>query len=326
MLLAENGDICPRGGDYTRACGLDIPSFFKRGATYQFIPLLGSGPFNERMLEDAERWGMPVAYCEDSFLRSATVFWDKASPALKRQSVSLSCDAHGLYFDSTRPSDIERMIGERSATAEELAAAHRLMKRIVDSRLSKYNNQPIEVPPVPGSPSREKILVIDQDKGDASIRLGGATDEMFKEMVEAAADENPNADILIKTHPDSLVAGGRVGNLSSVQESDRVHKITFPVNPYSILERVSKVYIATSTFGFEALMAGKPVCVFGMPWYAGWGVSNDRQKCARRTRRATLEELFHAFYVRYTKYADPETHKPCSIDEAIDALLRLRFF
>ena len=39
---------------------------------------------------------------------------------------------------------------------------------------------------------------------------------------------------------------------------------------------VDAVYVVTSTMGFEALLVGKPVTTFGVPWYAGWGVTDDR--------------------------------------------------
>jgi capsular polysaccharide export protein len=166
--------------------------------------------------------------------------------------------------------------------------------------------------------------VVDQDYGDTSILLGGASDDVFDEMLEAALDENPGHDVVVKTHPDSLVNGGRRGHFSDLADSDRVFVMRSPANPYSVMENVSRVYVATSTFGFEALMAGKPVHVFGMPWYAGWGATNDRKKIHRRSKARSVVELFLAFYVRYTRYADPTTHCPCSVMDAINTLLSLR--
>ena len=40
---------------------------------------------------------------------------------------------------------------------------------------------------------------------------------------------------------------------------------------------MDRVYVVSSTMGFEALLAGKSVTCFGMPWYAGWGATDDRQ-------------------------------------------------
>jgi len=80
----------------------------------------------------------------------------------------------------------------------------------------------------------------------------------------------------------------------------------------------------TSTMGFEALLAGKPVSVFGLPWYAGWGATDDRQVCARRTRKRTVDELFAAAYFHYTRYLDPVTHQRGTIFDVIEWLVRQR--
>ncbi|WP_349356046.1 hypothetical protein [Escherichia coli] len=62
----------------------------------------------------------------------------------------------------------------------------------------------------------------------------------------------------------------------------------------------------TSQYGFEALLAGKPVTCFGQPWYAGWGLTDDRhpQSALLSARRgsATLEELFAAAYQGWPKH------------------------
>jgi capsular polysaccharide export protein len=67
------------------------------------------------------------------------------------------------------------------------------------------------------------------------------------------------------------------------------------INPLSLIEQMDRIYVVSSIMGFEALLAGKPVSVFGMPWYAGWGATDDRQTtCARRTRQRSVDELFAA--------------------------------
>src|SRR3546814_3047942 len=61
--------------------------------------------------------------------------------------------------------------------------------------------------------------------------------------------------------------------------------------------------------GFEALLAGKPVTCFGLPWYAGWGATDDRQICNRRAATRSIAELFAAAYFHSTRYIDPVTHQ-----------------
>jgi capsular polysaccharide export protein len=38
--------------------------------------------------------------------------------------------------------------------------------------------------------------------------------------------------------------------------------------------------------GFEALLLGKAVHCFGMPFYAGWGLTHDSKTCPRRQGRS----------------------------------------
>jgi capsular polysaccharide export protein len=120
------------------------------------------------------------------------------------------------------------------------------------------------------------------------------------------------------------VTGKRRGYYDAVAEEGRVFRVTMPVNPYSLMELVDKVYVCSTQFGFEALMAGKEVHVYGMPFYAGWGLTIDRQRNPRRTNRRSLEEVFHIFYNLYTRWTDPETGEAWTVDRAIDHLVALR--
>jgi capsular polysaccharide export protein len=62
--------------------------------------------------------------------------------------------------------------------------------------------------------------------------------------------------------------------------------------------------------------------VFGLPWYAGWGVTDVRQDCPRRKRSRSVKELFAAAYFHYTRYLNPETHQPGDIFDVIRWLVQ----
>ena len=76
--------------------------------------------------------------------------------------------------------------------------------------------------------------------------------------------------------------------------------------------------------GFEALLLGKEVHCFGMPFYAGWGATHDRLTCPRRAKRRTAEEIFAAAYMLYARYVNPVAAKRCDIHEAIRILAVFR--
>lgn len=169
----------------------------------------------------------------------------------------------------------------------------------------------------------QRVLVIDQTAGDMSVTLGGAGAETFAAMLTAARAENPHATIYVKTHPE-VTSGRKGGYLTDVRDDERTVVLRQAINPLSLIEQMDRVYVVTSTMGFEALLAGKPVTVFGMPWYAGWGATDDRQSCARRTRRRSVDELFAAAYFHYTRYLNPVTHQRGTIFDVIEWLVRQR--
>ena len=156
-----------------------------------------------------------------------------------------------------------------------------------------------------------------------SILKGWGSDETFEKMLNKAIEENPEADIIVKTHPDTMT-GNRGGYYTGLKQHDNIYTQTTPINPISLIKYVDKVYVCSTQFGFEALMCGKEVHVFGMPFYAGWGLTIDDQKCERRTNTRTLEEMFYIAYIMYSYYVNPETKAPCEIEDAMDYLLKLR--
>jgi capsular polysaccharide export protein len=76
--------------------------------------------------------------------------------------------------------------------------------------------------------------------------------------------------------------------------------------------------------GFEALLAGCECVCFGMPYYAGWGLTDDRTKCKRRKRTLRLEELFAAAYILYTRYHNPYTNEDTDILDVIEAIVQMK--
>lgn len=179
-------------------------------------------------------------------------------------------------------------------------------------------------------PSEKKaVLVIDQTYGDMAVKFGGANEQTFAQMFQTALAENPDAEIWVKTHPDVL-SGKKRGYLTDLPQAENVRLLAADVNPLSLLARVDKVYCVTSQMGFEALLLGKPVAVFGLPWYAGWGVTDDRhagvaalRQQGRRTPRS-LMQLFAAAYLQYSRYINPNTGEPGTVFDVIGYLAAAR--
>lgn len=283
-------------------------------------------PKSFRVIKFALDMNKKITYVGDSFLRSINTFADKEALPKYQKGISFTFDDLTSYFDATRPSRLEQMLNDKNLVLSdsELKRARDCINKIVSTHLTKYNSQPIYEPKI-GREGVKKVLVVDQSYNDMSILKGMASDNTFAKMIDAARLENPDADIIVKTHPDTIAAKGtRKGYYSGLIEHDNIYLMTDPINPISLIKYCDKVYVCSTQLGFESLMCGKETHVFGMPFYAGWGLSVDSQKCERRTNTRTLEEVFYIAYIMYSYYVNPRTNSRCEIEEAMDYLLNLR--
>lgn len=314
-----------RNDAYSLICGTKVGPITKermRTADLVLYTDMAGGLANEYVLLSMEAAcrEIPLLLLGDGFLLGIEPPEQQDSlPLAYKRPHSAILDEHGIYLDANQPSLIESILTSSLVFSEkEKARATGLMKKICDMKLSKYNHQPMKVLSV-GKTGREKILIIDQVYGDRSIAYGMADDETFLHMLEAAQRENPGADIYIKTHPVPSK-----GHFQNVIAGESIHFLRDAINPIVLLEAMDKVYVCTSQMGFEALMCGKEVHVYGMPFYAGWGVTIDRQICPRRTRRREIWEIFYVAYVLCTVYVSYRTQGICEIEQAIEEIAELR--
>ena len=286
----------------------------------------GSHSYSKKVqfLKKAVFYNKPVSFLEFGFITSADTFANKKCDPKYRKATSFVYDTVVPYYDARYQSNLEKMLNDEKLiiTNEQKQRARRCINKIVETHLTKYNHQPIFEPKI-GREGVKKVLVVDQSYGDMSISKGWATNDTFKTMLECAIKENPEADIIVKTHPDTMT-GRRSGYYTKLKPHDNIYTFTEPINPISLIKTVDKVYVCTTQLGLEALMCGKEVHTYGMPFYANWGLTIDRLKCNRRTKKRTLEELFYITYILYTYYVNPDKGKPCEIEENMEYLLNLR--
>lgn len=279
----------------------------------------GLKPSGARARMVAARSGARLLLLEDGFLRSVGLGVQRSVP------LSILVDDVGIYYDTTRPSRLTELLNapddaaDPLADAALLARARQCMGRIAEAGLSKYNHAPDPVGVVGRSGRQSSVLVVDQTYGDASVGHGQADAASFRAMYEAALAENPDAEIVVKTHPD-VVAGRKRGYLGALADDARVTLLSDDVNPRALVEHVDRVYTVTSQLGMEAVLAGKPVSVFGVPFYAGWGLTDDRLPTPHAQRRRSAAQLFAAAYMLYPRYMDPATGRRCEIETVIEYL------
>ncbi|WP_193782813.1 capsular polysaccharide biosynthesis protein [Neisseria weaveri] len=287
----------------------------------------GLRPTTHKARAYAKKHRLPFIALEDGFLRSIGLGVTGCPP------LALVIDDSGIYYDTTRTSRLEQLVlAADSMPSEIIEDARKAIDLIVANKLSKYNHAPIfsDGLSIKRPSEKEVVLVIDQTFGDMAVQYGGADADTFKRMFQTALSENPDAEIWVKTHPDVL-SGKKRGYLTDLSNhAENVRLVAEDINPISLLEQADKVYCITSQMGFEALLLGKPVVTFGLPWYAGWGVSDDRHSgvagLTAQKRRAprSLLQLFAAAYLQYSRYINPNTGKTGTIFDVIDYLSSAR--
>ncbi|WP_071468924.1 capsular polysaccharide biosynthesis protein [Roseinatronobacter thiooxidans] len=263
----------------------------------------------------AARSGAGILRVEDAFLRS--LFPGRAG----EPTLGLLIDTQGAYYAPATPSDLETLLATHPLDDHALLERARLgMARLKALQLSKYAaHDPALRAPDPGY-----VLVVDQVRGDASLTHGGLDGplpaHLFREMLVQAQLDFPGARIIIRTHPETA-QGHRHGHFTPADATaDHITLLSDPVSPWELLEGALAVYTVSSQLGFEAVFAGHKPRVFGLPFYAGWGLSCDHTPHPRRRRKLTRAQLFAAAMLLYPKWYDPCRDRLCPFEDALDHL------
>ncbi|WP_312363336.1 capsular biosynthesis protein [Ensifer sp.] len=261
--------------------------------------------------------GLPHWHLEDGFLRSVGLGKDGTRP------VSIIVDDLALPTDASSASRLEWLIS-RAVDADGEGTGERIRQQMIERRLSKYNNLP-NVEPHIGRTSRRRILLIDQVYGDVSVEKALGSAASFHQMLDEAVATG--AQCVVRPHPD-VMAGHRRGYLA--ERASRIPGVVFMndrVSVASILEVVDEVWTVSSQMGFDALLREIPVRCYAMPFYAGWGLTedhvDDRAATARHRRasaRPTIGQLTSAALGTYPIYRHPGHWAPMSVFAAMDFL------
>lgn len=274
------------------------------------VVVWGHSPYAARGEAVAAKRAVPLVRVEDAFLRSLRPGRMGDAP------LGLMIDGLGVHFDAHRPSTLERILmREPFDNSNMMTRARDGLARLQALDLSKYN---LHHPAAP-LPRAGYVLVIDQTGGDASITHSGASAQTFAEMLVLAHEENPGARIVIKSHPETAL-GLRAGHYGPEHLSDRVSLCADPVSPWALLQGAVAVYTVSSLMGFEAVLAGHRPKVFGQPFYAGWGLTEDRNPPARRGRPLSRAQLFAGAMIVAPTWYDPCRDRLCSFEETVDQL------
>jgi capsular polysaccharide export protein len=250
----------------------------------------------------------PAIRFEDGFIRSRGLGVNLSLPC------SLAMDGEHVYFDARGESMLEHVLATHAFPEELLIRSRALIDLVVSRGVSKYNLKTVfDAPAAP--PGRLKILAPGQVEKDASIRFGSPEVKTNQELVARVRQLYPDAFIAYKEHPD-VTAGLRSGGIRPVDadlivtQGDIKHWIAW----------ADRIETMTSLAGFEALIRDKPVGVHGVPFYAGWGLTDDRCHVPRRGRPLTVDHLAAATLILYPLYVHPLSGMPCTPEALVEEI------
>ncbi len=270
-----------------------------------------------------EIFGGSFTLTEDGFIRSIGLGVE-GSPSFGTVE-----DNVGIYYDATAPSKLENILNAYDFKNDTnlMEDAKRAIVLIQKYHISKYNNTPLVgeefIAKYDLKTDEKKVLIVAQTAGDASLKYGLTELYTTDEIIKAAITENPDAKIYLKIHPDVL-SGKKKSDIDIAKAKEKCIIVEENINPISLLKHFDKVYTKTSQMGFEALLVGCECVCFGMPFYAGWGVTDDRVTCNRRKRVLSVEEIFAGAYILYTRYYNPYKNRNSDIFDTIAEIIQQR--
>lgn len=237
---------------------------------------------------------------EDGFIRSRGLGANFNLP------LSWVLDEVGIYFDARSESALENILQYCEFTSSELEQSAELIHFLKQNKLTKYNLGIEEAKLPDASCGKKLILIPGQVDSDASITYGSPKIKNNRELIEEVRQQHPEAYICYKPHPD-LLSSARKGVPLWEGIEREVDYIVTQGDIISWIQAVDEVHTLTSTVGFEALLHDRKVFTYGLPFYAGWGLTEDWLICERRSRKRSLAELAYGVLIKYPTYLNPVT-------------------
>ena len=152
----------------------------------------------------------------------------------------------------------------------------------------------------------------------------GITIYTKKEGLSPSPEDCRHSGIIIyKPHPD-VVAGLRRSSVAESQALLVADLVLREASVQQLFAQVDAVHVLTSLAGFEALLRGIEVHVWGLPFYAGWGLTKDAHSCSRRGRKLSLDALVFGALIAYPRYVSRRSGWQITPEQAIDELVAWR--
>lgn len=195
----------------------------------------------------------------------------------------------------------------------------------------------------PSSSDRETYLegLIKDDLTDEQIRR---TEQVINQWKRAEVSrfnhslgpQLPDGRFVVVLAEPTPLGGDRKASREVTDRQIAVAKSRFPAHTIVVvdvkehaveaLKRAEAVFTHSSPIGFEALLWGKPLYVQGMPFYAGWGLTEDSLPAPARRQPLPhgLAQLTYAYLIKYSRYVNPFDNQRLEIEQAIEFAQKTR--
>jgi capsular polysaccharide export protein len=210
------------------------------------------------------------------------------SGATEGGALSLMLDRNGM--DGTN--DLEQLLAHAEFDSALLQGAARFRQQL---NLSQSPVDMLSLQSLAGS-DQLRILVPGQTRLEAKGNL-----DLLREVRAQA----PDAWIIYMPDP-----AGESG-VADEQSLKYVNQIARGAGLVALSAQVDQVHTHSSTAGFQALLRGVPVVTYGAPFYAGWGLTDDRLAAPEHLRELSLDELVAGALLRHPRYVDLHQGLPC---------------
>ncbi|NJM37438.1 MAG: glycosyltransferase [Akkermansiaceae bacterium] len=209
------------------------------------------------------------------------------------------------YDDARKASFLEKQLNSPNwqiDSAQQLRAKQ-CIEKIVQHRITQcVDASRVDLSRKFPRTGKRKVLLVDESIESGSVEKGLGSWVTFKHMLDAALALE-DYEVFIRT--DSALKKSYFQSILDASTAEKVTIVDEAANSYDLFEAIDKVFVCASHIGFEALMAGKEVHCYGVPFYAGWGMTHDHLAIPRRKQERSLEEIFHLFYIEHSRYFIP---------------------
>ncbi len=266
----------------------------------------------------------PEIWClEDGFIRSNGLGANLIAP------LSVVMDKTGIYYNAVEPSDLEHLLIHQPAlTKTQRQRVQHLIENLLNKNVSKYNVGQHQQLQLNTQQKSHKILVVGQVEDDLSVQYCASDIKTNLDLLKTVRQKNQQSFIVYKPHPD-VQAGLRTGKISDEQMQQYADLVVTDISLPICLQAVDELHTISSLSGFEALLRSKKVVCYGLPFYAGWGLTQDlaqnmqsQQTLIRRQQRSalTLEELVYHTLISYPLYHLPHGYGLAQVENVINHL------